>query len=181
MQVRGAILGGATALLVLGACDDGDRAKYALEGSLGQVMDLGYDEIRVQIAPQDVSLLFVRKHQLNSIGLDAGNGGTGTSEDYPLKVGFNTLDLDGGLPMSGTLDLTELDGNGNQRGVLSRNVQGDPRTTFPKIRIGGWSVDAPIVIGATLHGEFHVTFENGTEVASGRTVFTKSYTATVQP
>lgn len=172
------------ALVAFSACDTGDRASNYLEGSLGQVMDLGYDEVRINIAPEDVSLLFVRKQSLSVFGQDAGTAGPAMSEDYPVIVAYRFYDSDpmrNVLPAAGTLDLTTPDENGNQRGVLSRNVSGDPRTTFPPIRVGALTFDHAIEAGATIHGDFHVTFENGVELASGRTVFVKAFTATVQP
>lgn len=154
--------------------------KYRLEGSLTQVMDLGYDEARILIAPEDVSLIFVRIRPLSSV--DPGDGGTptmaGTTEDYPLKVAYRLLQ--DGLPSGGRVDLAAVDENGAQRGVLSRLVQNDPRNTLPPIIRGTIAFDRPLDPDTVVSGDFHVTFENGVEAASGRTVFSK-YSARVQP
>lgn len=170
----------ASALVVLGsACGDPSKMppKFRLEGSLTQVMDLNYDEARILIAPNDVSLQFVRIKKLESLDPDAGNQMQGVSEDYPLKIAY-LLNGDP-APMGGRIDLAEPLGNG-QRGVFSRNVQGDPRNTFPPIIRGTISFDKPVVPASiTISGDFHITFENGAEVASGRTVFS-NYTAKVQ-
>lgn len=184
VQVKPALALSLGAALALSACEgDADRAKYFLEGSLGQVMDLGYDQMRILIAPEDVSLLFVRVRKLSAIpSADGGlgeNTEAGTSEDYPLRVSYRYVDI--GLPAGGRVDLTERDPDGNQRGVISRNVQGDARTAFPEIHIGTISFSRPIELGETIEGDFHVTFVNGVEAASGRTAFTKSYTAKVSP
>ncbi|HEY0880851.1 MAG TPA: hypothetical protein VGD87_04935 [Archangium sp.] len=173
------------AVLVASACNSDPSKqppKYRLEGSLGSVMDLGYDEARVLVAPTDISLLFVR---IKPLGGTSEDGGVidpmmmqGTSEDYPLRLGyrFDLEQLDGGR-----LDLAELDGNGNQRGVVSRTVQNDPRNTLPPLARGTLFFKEPLLPNAVVHGDFHVTFENGVEAASGRTAFSTSFTARVQP
>ncbi|MBL8915700.1 MAG: hypothetical protein JNM17_33685 [Archangium sp.] len=169
-----------SALAVLGsACGDPSKMppKFRLEGSLTQVMDLNYDEARILIAPNDVSLQFVRIKKLESLDADGGSAMQGFSEDYPLKIAYI---LNGDPPpQGGRIDLAEPLGNG-QRGVFSRNVQGDPRNTFPAIVRGTISFDKPVAPASiTISGDFHITFENGAEVASGRTVFS-DYTAKVQ-
>ncbi|MFO0598522.1 MAG: hypothetical protein U0228_24665 [Myxococcaceae bacterium] len=154
--------------------------KFRLEGSLGQVMDLSFDEARVIIAPSDVSVLFVRIKPLESLTID--DGGTqmmGTTEDYPIKVAYQLLGDP--PPLKGTYDLAADAGAGAQRGVVSRNVQGDPRNTFPNMARGELKFDQDIEPGKRITGSFHVTFENGKEVASGRTVFLDSFAAQVEP
>jgi hypothetical protein len=171
--------------MTLSACETDPKKmppKFRLEGSVGQVMDLGYDSARILLAPEDVSLLFVRSHPLGTTISE--DGGTvdpmdqGTTEDYPLKVAYRLLGdtLDGGR-----LDLAALDSNGVPRGVAARNVANDPRTTLPTIIRGELFFDRPLVPDALVHGDFHVTFENGIEAASGRTAFSTSFTARVQP
>lgn len=170
----------ASALALLGAaCGDPSKTppKYRLEGSLTQVMDLSYDEARILIAPNDVSLQFVRIKRLETLENDGGMQMQGVSEDYPLKIAYM---LNGDPPpMGGRVDLAEPLGTA-QRGVFSRNVQGDPRNTFPPIVRGTLSFDKPVAPASlVISGDFHITFENGTEVSSGRTVFS-NYTAKVQ-
>ena len=147
---------------------DHPPAAHYLAGSVGQVMDLGYDEVRVQLAQEDLALLFVRVHQLTVVG-DAGPGQAGTSEDYPFKVGLQLWgrSLDGGTDA----DLAETTDAGVQRATFNRDVLNDPRKTFPRCRIGGLHLGSTPVPGGTVSGDFHVTFENGIETASGRTVF----------
>ena len=175
------------ALVALGlsACEVDPRKlppKFRLEGSLGQVMDTGYDEARVLVAPTDISLLFVRVRPLSATNTD--DGGTvdpmmmmGVSEDYPLQVAYRLL----GDPIGGRVDLASLDENGAQRGSISRNVANDPRNTLPRILRGTLFFDRPLDPGAVVNGDFHITFENGIEAASGRTVFSTAFTAKVQP
>lgn len=168
---------------VLSACGDPKKPppKFRLEGSLSQVMDLGYDEARILVGVDDLALVFVRIHPLSSAGQSDGGteeNMTGTTEDYPLKLAYRLLGDE--RPSGGRVDLAELDTNEVQRGSLSRNVANDPRNTFPKLARGTLSFDRPLDDGAIIHGDFHVTFENGIEVASGRTAFA-NYTAKVQP
>lgn len=149
---------------------------------MGQVMDLGYDEVRILVAPEDVSVLFVRIHALGAPALDDGGASaptdTGTSEDYPLKLTYRLLGE--GVPNGGRVDLTQEDDNQAQRGVLSRQVANDPRSTFPPLVRGTLGFTKPLDANAHVQGDFHVTFANGTEAASGRTAF-GTFTAQVQP
>lgn len=185
-MIRGAgqlVLG--VALLATSACDVDPRnppPRFRLEGSLGQVMDLGYDEARVLIAPEDLSLVFVRKRPLASLPDDAGTTNPdqqGFSEDYPIKIAWRLL-MDE-LPRGGRVDLAEEDAGGRQRGTVSRNVFNDPRTTFPRLARGTMRFDRPLDPDTVVGGDFHLTFENGIEVASGRTCFSTAFTARVQP
>ena len=175
-----AALGFALGALSLSACNvDPSKVppKFRLEGSLGQVMDTGYDVARVLVAPQDVSLLFVRIHPIKAISTDGGMDMMGIGEDYPLKVAFRLL----GEPIGGRYDLAGVDMNGAQRGTLSRNVTNDPRNTLPPILRGTLAFDRPLDPDVVVNGDFHVTFENGIQAASGRTVFSTSFSAKVQP
>lgn len=173
VQVRRAWPGVAGLLLLaLGACgaNDGKTAKYRLEGSVSQVMDLGYDEVRVQPSEEDIAVSFVRVRKLGSTIEDAGSEMAGVSEDYPFKV---TVKLWGEPPFGGVrVNLAEVDLNDEQRGKFSRNVLNDPRRDFPRaVRSTLYLDRAPTTPGAKIHGDFNVTFENGIEAASGRTVF----------
>ncbi len=170
-------------VLAASSCDYDPKnppAKFRLEGSLTQVMNLEYDEARILFAPDDVSLLFVR---LKPLGSEPSDGGemqmTGMSEEYPFRIAYRFVGQD--VPTGGALDLTALDDNGGARGVASRNVSNDPRSVFPRIVTGKLVFDKELVANTDVTGNFHVTFENGIEVASGRTVFSKAYTARVQP
>ncbi len=177
-------------IFVLAACAVGSGCntdskipppKFRLEGSLTQVMDLSYDEARILVAPSDISLTFVRIKPLGSIEEPDGgmqNQMMGVSEDYPIKIAYQ---LDGEGLDGGRLDLASLDSNGSPRGVISRNVQDDPRNTFPTILRGTLIFNQALTERAVVTGDFNITFENGTEVASGRTVFSKAFTAQVQP
>lgn len=173
-----------TGLGVLSACSPPGQptpAKFKLEGSLTQLMNLGYDEARLRLdydpnnpQPSDtLGIEFVRVRPLGMNTLDDGGmvNAVGASEDIVLKIGYQ---LAGDAPPANQrLDLTFLDQNGASRTTLSRNVLNDPRRSFPPLRVGSLFLDrAPNrVTMNTVLGEFNLTFENGIEVASGRTVF----------
>ncbi len=171
------------ALLSCGSDSKSPPAKFTLEGSLGQVMNVGYDETRILLAPEDVSLLFVRVRPLGSgtEQSDAGNAEPmmqGTSEDYPLQIAYRLLGEP--MPIGMNVDLAALDGDGQPRGVFSRKVKDDPRTTLPSLVRGEVRFESALEPDAVVRGDFHLTFENGIEAASGRTVFS-SFSARVQP
>ena len=167
--------------LAVAACDanNGKTAKYQLAGSLSQVLAMGYDEVRVLVAPEDLSLQFVRLRTIDSTVDDAGVvQPAGTAEDYPFEL---TMALWGDDPPGNRrIDLTETNDAGLQRGTYSRNVLNDPNTTFPDaLHLDGgvgpccatvYFKTTPVP-GGKVSGDFNVTFENGIDLASGRTVF----------
>jgi len=147
--------------------------KHVVEGSLGQVMSMGYDEARLMVTWQDVSLLFVRILPLASLP-DAGGKEVGTLENYPLKLTYSLVD--GGVPEKVRVDLTELGGDGRQRGLFSRDVQDDPRKALPPLARGELYIDGTVApdqngVFHDVQGDFHGTFIDGIEPASGHTVF----------
>lgn len=165
--------------------------RFQLEGSLTQLMALGYDECRLRLdydpnnpLPTDtLGIEFVRVRPLSAGTTD--DGGTpmmmGASEDMVLKIGYA---LAGDAPPANQrLDLTFLDQNGISRTTLSRNVLNDPRRTFPPLRVGSLFLDrAPDRVAMNIvNGEFNLTFENGIEVASGRTVFGRFAAKVIPP
>lgn len=164
-------------------------AKFRLEGSLSQLMPLAYDEARIRLDydpnnPQQsdtIGLEFVRLRPLGEETLpDGGTQMAGTSEDIVLKIGYQ---LAGDAPPANArIDLTFLDINGLTRTTLARNVLNDPRRTFPPLRVGSLFLDRmPDRTSMNrVNGDFNLTFENGIEVASGRTVFGR-FTARVIP
>ena len=136
--------------------------------------DLGYDEARVLVTAEDVAVLFVRTRPLDTLLPDGGyamNDMTGVTEDYPLKVTYALWGDD--VPVKTRVNLAEVDPNNskNFRTVVSRDVLNDPRKTYPTVQIGTLILNKAPTEGAKLSGDFNITFSNGTETASGRTVF----------
>lgn len=147
------------AVLALLAC--ASCGGYQLEGSLSTVLDLHYSRASAATGPDQVVVRFTQP-------LDSG-------ENVVLQVGAQRVGLD---PNTLQFDLAESISQGNQRGVISRNVFNDPRTTFPPLSRGRLQFNAPLAIGKSVSGNFNATFADGTSFASGRTVF-GSFGATV--
>ena len=148
---------GAALALLAGASCGGPQ----LEGSLSTVLDLHYSRSSAASSPDQVVVRFIQP-------LDSG-------ENVVLQVGAQLVGLD---PNTLQFDLAESISQNNQRGVISRNVLNDPRTTFPPLALGRLQFNAPLAAGKSVSGSFHATFADGTTFASGRTVF-GSFGATV--
>jgi len=142
--------------LCVSACGGGG-AKYVLEGSLSAVMDLNFDKAVLEQSGEDVSVRYVRVR--------------GATEDTQLKVAWAFAGEAFNPPA--TLDLAQPrpDDMNQQRGVLSRNVQNDPRQNFPKLERGSLILYGVPTPGKSLKVEMRATIENGSDPSSGRTVF----------
>jgi len=101
----------------------------------------------------------------------------GAGQDVVLQV---TARLAGKvLSPNVSFDLAEEISPGVQRGTISRNVLNDPRTTFPMLKRGSLHFSSAFATGQKANGDFSATFADGTDAASGRTVF-GDFGATVQ-
>jgi hypothetical protein len=135
------------ALLVLAGCGG-----TGLDGSLAAVMDLSYDSVELRQTTDEVAVAFVRT-----------NGDTALQVTAALK----DLTLTAGTPINLAEKLTAS----TQRGVLSRNVQGDTTTRFPPLERGTLTLKSlPTAVGATVSGDFNATFVQGANEPYGRTV-----------
>lgn len=138
----------------LGLCGCGGTA---LEGSLTTTMDLSYTRAEVAVLPDQTTVNFLHPR---------GDGG---GDDIVFQV---TAKLEGiSLEAGKAIDLTELLASGTQRGVLARNVLGDPRQSFPELQRGQLQFDAVPEKGKGVGGNFSATFVQCIEAACGRTVF----------
>ncbi len=141
---------------LLSGCGNPDGAKHVLEGSVSAVMDLGWDHCTIEVTSEDVAVTFFRDK--------------GTLHDVTLKVTYALLGQMLNTPSY--VDLAEIrQDNMLPRGTVSRQTTGDPRQTFPNIRIGKLVFYDQIKAAAHVHGEFNVTFEDGIDFANGRTIF----------
>ncbi|SEU37988.1 hypothetical protein [Stigmatella erecta] len=139
---------------LLGACGEGPR----IEGSVSPLLDLRYERAEAQGTPDEVSVRFITPQ--------------GAGENTILKV---TAKLEN-LPFApGTpIDLTEPLGappSEVQRGEVSRSVLDEPVRGFPRIARGTLTFQKDLQPGTKVSGDFHVTFVQGTDVYSGRTLF----------
>lgn len=140
--------------LVLSCCACG-RAEPLLEGSLSEVVGLKYRTADVTQSQDELALRFVMPQ--------------GISENVVLRLTVSTLGTT--IEANAPWNLAEEDPLGRQRGSVSRNVIEDPLERFPEIERGELVFERPLQFGARVPGSFHVTFVQGTELASGRTVF----------
>ena len=138
-------------------------AGSSLEGSLGTIIDLRFETVTASQTTDAVTVKYLRAQ--------------GAGQDVVLQV---TASLAGtSLSPNVSLDLAEEISPGVQRGTISRNVLNDPRTTFPKLQRGGLRFSSALSPGQKVNGNFSATFADGTDAASGRTVF-GDFGATVQ-
>jgi hypothetical protein len=139
---------------LLTACEEEPR----IEGSVSPLLDLRYQRAEAQATPDEVSVRFITAQ--------------GAGENTILKV---TAKLENLTFVPGTpIDLTETLGpppSEVQRGEVSRSVLDEPVRGFPRIARGGLTFQQALQPGATVDGDFHVTFVQGTDVYSGRTLF----------
>ena len=150
-------------LLLLAFASNACGGLSQLEGSLGAIVDLTYSGAKAARTSEQVALQFVRSK--------------GAGEDLVLQVTASLAGIQ--LTPNATLDLAELISADVQRGSVSRNVLNDPRTTFPRLQRGRLRFRGALTQGQTVNGDFSITFMDGTDPASGRTVF-GDFTAVVQ-
>lgn len=167
VQVRAGLNIGAlvsTVALCAMACGPGPH----VEGSVGELLDLRYSRAEARMAEtfvnqgsgqtvseKEVSVRFIATQ--------------GTVENTPLKVSArlaNTTFVPGTA-----IDLAEKLPDGAQRGTVTRSVLDEPVRAFPAIERGSLLLHGEPTSGSTVEGEFNVTFVNGTDVYSGRTLF----------
>jgi hypothetical protein len=135
-------------------CGEGPR----LEGSVTALLDLRYQTAEAQADEDEASVRFLTVQ--------------GAGENTILKVAARLDDLE--LAPGVKIDLAEVLGetpDSPQRGAVSRSVLDEPQREFPRLLRGGLTFDQPVVPQTQVSGEFHVTFVNGTDVYSGRTIF----------
>jgi len=158
--VEGVSVRAATALI---AATCAGCAGSSLEGSLGAVIDLRFETVTASQTDEAVTVKYLRAQ--------------GAGQDVVLQV---TARLAGKvLSPNVSFDLAEEISPGVQRGTISRNVLNDPRTTFPMLKRGSLHFSSAFATGQKANGDFSATFADGTDAASGRTVF-GDFGATVQ-
>jgi hypothetical protein len=147
-----------------------------IQGSLSTLLNLQYDTAQVAYTGGSVDGGVMTEGQVAVSFLQT----SGKSQNAVLIV---TEDLTGleVLPR-GEVDLTEVPPTGiGQRGVVTRDVANDPRTTFPLLQIGRLELDDTPIPGSgdSVRGNFNVTFVLCADFACGFTAFA-SFKAQVQ-
>ncbi|WP_241758675.1 hypothetical protein [Pyxidicoccus parkwayensis] len=162
-RIARALLVGAALVASSGCSSEGGD----LEGSVSALIDLHYERAEAQWSPGELAISFITPQ--------------GSGVNTVLKVSAVVGDM---IPegYTGPLDinLAEVLGDGAQRGAVGRSVLDEPARTFPQLEVGALKVGSTATEpGSRITGDFHVTFVNGTDVFSGRTIF-GSFEATVQ-
>lgn len=171
----------AALLAVLLGCGPANAPRAKLEGSLLTVMNLDYDDAVLAYDQTQFVISFRRKQGM--VMGDCLSAVAACDTTLSVTARFESMALpDGGQDtLYGGLryDLTQVLSNGSQRGEVSRNVLDDPRRMFPSLRVGSIMLKNVPMQGQGLPatGDFHVTFQNGVEFASGKTVFSQSFQA----
>lgn len=130
----------------------------ALEGSVTPLLDLRYQRSEARVGEGQLSVSFLTKQ--------------GSGENTVLKVSARVDDmLPEGYTGSLDIDLAEVLENGAQRGTVGRSVLDEPVREFPLLARGKLFVDRIPQPNGRVTGDFNVTFVNGTDVYSGRTIF----------
>jgi hypothetical protein len=145
-----------------------------VQGSLSTLLNLDYNSVQVAYTGGSVDGGVMKNGQVAVSFLEP----SGKSQNAVLVV---TEDLSGlQVAPTGKVDLAQALGNG-QRGVVTRDVTNDPRTTFPALQIGTMELNGTPVpgSGASLSGSFNVTFALCADFACGYTAFA-SFSAQVQ-
>lgn len=132
----------------------GEEAPF-LRGSLGELLDLGYEKSTLEVTETSLTLRFLKAR--------------GEQWDTVIKVAVNLIDTTVGPGSS--FDLTEQIPELGQRGRVTRNVYKDERTAFPPLLRGSLSVQNDPATANTVGGEVSVSFVVGSDFGCGRALF----------
>lgn len=159
-----------------------------IEGSLGEILDLTYQDIKLGFSGAQIAVTWTRPR---GTGTDAVLIVSEKLDGLSVYTG-DAVDLAEILPQFALLDAGLLDADGGplpqpdggvvslQRGLVTRDVFNDPRHDFPGISNGFMILyDVPGDAGTPVRGSFSVTFDRCVDFGCGRTVF-GDFQATVQ-
>ena len=164
-------LGLATCTVALLCC-----GPQQIQGSLSTLLNLQYSSVQVAYTGGSVDGGLMTNGEVAVSFLEP----SGKSENAVLIVTENLTGLE--VKPGGAVDLTLVPPSGvGQRGVVTRDVAGDPRTTFPPLQIGSMKLNSTPIPGSGLSvsGAFNVTFALCPDFACGYTAYT-SFSGTVQ-
>ncbi|HEY1334128.1 MAG TPA: hypothetical protein VGF31_07725 [Myxococcaceae bacterium] len=154
-----------------------------VEGSLQEIIDLTYQDIKLGFAGDQIAVRWTRPR---GAGLDTVLEVSEKLDGLTVRTGdfVNLAEplpdfalADAGMPDAGLLP----DGGvfDQQRGVVTRDVFNDPRKQFPLISDGFMVLYDVPRDGGVVNGSFSVTFQRCVDFGCGRTVF-GDFKATVQ-
>ena len=140
------------AALALSACGEGPAP---LDGSLTAICDVDYTRTELVLADDSLAVRFLRPR--------------GTGEDVVVKLSATLIGWE--LSTKDQLNLAEPLPTGGQRGRVSRQGWEDPHEQFPRLSRGMLSLREDPRTAAVVHGEFTVSFAQGSEFGAGRALF----------
>lgn len=135
----------------LAGCRKGDDT---LEGSLGEVIDLSFDDVEVSITEWNVIIGYHRPH--------------GEGRDIVFKLVANKRPDE--VVRGEEIDLAPLP-DGTAVASCTRSVADDPIRTFAAIKTGMLKLDRVPEIDGVVGGSFRVTLAEGGDAGKGRTAF----------
>lgn len=147
-----------------------------IQGSLSTLLDLQYSSVQVAYTGGSVDGGVMTNGQVAVSFLEP----SGKSENAVLIVTEDLTQLQ--VKPNGVVDLTLVPPSGvGQRGVVTRDVANDPRTTFPALQIGSMRLSSTPVPGSgdSVSGAFNVTFALCPDFACGYTAYA-SFSGQVQ-
>jgi hypothetical protein len=147
-----------------------------IQGSLSTLLNLQYSSVQVAYTGGSVDGGLMTDGEVAVSFLEP----SGKSQNAVLIVTENLNGLE--VKPGGAVDLTLVPPSGvGQRGVVTRDVSGDPRTTFPALQIGSMKLNSTPIPGSgdSVSGAFNVTFVLCPDFACGYTAYS-SFSGTVQ-
>lgn len=132
-------------LLGLGACTD-----PALDGSISEAFDLSFSSMRIVQSENALQIDYLR------------------SEGHEVVI--RLVVVTEGLDFSKEVQLGGEYRPGHARATVSRAVDGEPVRVLPPVSKGSLKLDHAPEIGKDLGGTFNLSFGQGGDVGSGRTL-----------
>lgn len=145
-------------IVILGGCIafTGCSEANTLEGSLTEILDLDFTDVKAVISDSEVSIRYLRYR---------GEQGADNPEDVVFK-----LSVSGSITSGSELDLSpSLDGTINAS--VTRSVAEDPVHILAAVKRGTLKVDS--LTTTHIIGSFRVTLDAGGDAGRGRTAFGK--------
>lgn len=124
----------------------------SLDGSLAEAFDLSYSSILIRQSPSAVQVTYLRSH--------------GNEVVMRITVATEGVDLSSGV----SINLAGEWSAGHPRAAVSRAVDGEPVRQLPPVVKGELRLNDAVVPGKDLSGSFAVSFGEGGDLGSGRTL-----------
>lgn len=158
-----ALLAAALAAAALAGCEPPPNT---LEGSLTEVIDLGFTDVEVSVTGDDRQIIvgYWKPH--------------GEGRDIVFKLVADQRPSE--VVPGEAIDLSPRE-DGTARATCTRSVGGDPIRTYAAIRSGTLRLSAIPALDRRVGGEFRVTLDEGGDAGKGRTAFGRFNVLQVKP